>query len=467
MFFPELLIEATDSTLRIKVTGPRSALDRLKQYLTITNTSVSWQIREANKKLLANRVRGISDDSTYSQYHLKQLAELLPLETEKLYFDEGTHLILPAGFFYLAKNATDFMDGRVKPYYLDKLRDYQKRAVMQALEKKRGVVQSSTGTGKSLMIASLCLSLVKAGKRVCVVVPSDYLVKQTYEVIKAHHDSTTMAGGGRHPVLGSDILVVTAMSAKKYISSYQALAIDEVQYQAASTWQDLVIAAEDAEYVYGFTATPFRSDGLDLVINAYCGPVVFEYSARQAIADGWLTKPSIYCVEINTDLKFSGTAQKAYRALVCTPEVFSFIEKKINGAIANGNKTILIFKTVVAANLFKKYAKTLSFDVAHADYKKPMDDFADGSVNLLVACDRLVAVGVNLPTADVLILATQHSSDVLSYQSVGRVLRLSKDKENATVIDICVNGFSQFENGAKRRRRVYKEITDNVFKVKV
>lgn len=468
MFFPELLIEATDSTLRIKVTGPRSALDRLKQYLTITNTSVSWQIREVNKKLLANRVRGISDDSTYSQYHLKQLAELLPLETEELYFDEGTHLILPAGFFYLAKNATDFMDNKdVVPYYLPHLRDYQKQAVRQILTYKRGGIQAPTGTGKTSMVASLVLSLVKSGKRVMVVVPSEYLVGQVYNTISKYHDSVTAAGGGRHPALGKDVIVVTAMSAKKYASSYPAVIVDESQHLSAATWQDLLTANEEVEYVYSCSATPFRNDGLDLMIQAVSGKEMFSMTVRKAIEDGWLCKPLIYQVSVSTNLRFEGNAIKAYKTLVQDPKVFGFMRDKVAGGLAQGHKILIIFKTVIAAKAFSKFCKGCDYQVAHGEYKKPLHDFAAGKIDVLLASSQLVSEGVDIPNTSMLIVVSNHSSDITSYQAIGRVLRNAEGKEHAIVLDVAVEGFRQFENAAKKRLAVYKEITDNVFKLKI
>ena len=468
MYFPELIIEPTDTVLRLKVTGPYTSRLRMKEYLTLTNSSVTWQIREAKKKLIEYRSKGIPDDSKWSQFQIQKLNELIPSETEELYFDGGDHLIIPAGFYYLAPNSSPFMvNTEVKPYYLDHLRDYQKQALSKILEYKRGVLHIATGGGKSVVLTSLAISLVKAGKRVMVVVPSDYLVGQLYKTMAEHHDSVTAAGGGRNQKLGSDILVVTAQSAKKYASSYQAILSDEGHHNPAQTWQDLMTANPDIEYVYSCSATPERSDGLDLLINALSGNIKYTLTVRDAIEGGWLCKPLIYQIKVSNDERFSGNALKAYKALVQTPQIFGLIRNKIVAAMAKGHKPIVIFKTVIACNAFKKFAKELNFQVAHGEYKKPLYDFAKGEADLLVACDKLISEGVDLPHASFLIIATQHTSAITSYQAVGRILRKAPGKEQAIVIDIAVQDFKQYLNASKKRLAIYKEICDDVFTIKL
>ena len=110
----------------------------------------------------------------------------------------------------------------------------------------------------------------------------------------------------------------------------------------------------------------------------------------------------------------------------------------------------------------------LTFQVAHADKKKskspkyPLIQFNKGETKLLVACDKLVSEGINIPDATLLLQLTQHSSDVTTYQMAGRILRKSEGKELAIIIDFVTMGYAQFERAAEKRLKVYQYLTEDV-----
>ena len=62
-----------------------------------------------------------------------------------------------------------------------KPRKYQVDSVFQALKEYRKTIVSPTGSGKSLIIYSICRYLKSIGKRTLIVVPTKSLVEQMYK----------------------------------------------------------------------------------------------------------------------------------------------------------------------------------------------------------------------------------------------------------------------------------------------
>lgn len=60
------------------------------------------------------------------------------------------------------------------------IRDYQLDAIHTALINRRNVLLSPTGSGKSLIIYTICRWLLEQGKKILVVVPTTSLVEQMY-----------------------------------------------------------------------------------------------------------------------------------------------------------------------------------------------------------------------------------------------------------------------------------------------
>lgn len=477
----------TTNPLTILLKAPSSILEKLKKKLTVTNKSVAWKVNKTKKSLEFWASRDVTGMHESVREQLKAKVDGLTVELSDLednlkqeFFHETPEgLEVPAGFWWIP----DRIEGgiheniAIKTIFVEGLRDYQIECLTEMYKYNRATGVLATGLGKSLLIASLCVATVKAGRRACVVVPTEYLVGQMLNTI-SDYIKNTKAYGGKHKALplGADVLVITAQSAAKFITDYHTIIIDESHHAPASTWVDLLTSAEKATHVYNLTATAFRADGLDLAIHAFGGPVVYEKDTRWGIANGWL-KPLKVFMAIIDPLREDGSSvqlpdkmpmAKAYGILSKNKTTMAFAKKMLLRALSQGRRVIVLFKTVKAGEEFKKFCKPeLAFDIASSKWKKPIDEFRDGTVQVLVSNDRLVSEGLDIPAADCLITMIQNSSDVTTYQATGRVLRLSGGRKDAIVIDIATSGYSQFERAQNVRGAVYSAITDSVSSLEV
>jgi superfamily II DNA or RNA helicase len=461
----------------IQISGEESEKEKLKKKLTVYNSSVGYQLKGVKKQLEYWKTRkkhaqslDLPYDQSYSkvEFFTEELARLNDLLHTEYWTETDGKLYIPAGLYYMIEHYDPVMvRGDIEPVIPEWARDYQAEAVPAVLKNKRGIIVMATGLGKSFVILCLAMSAVKKLKRVMVVVPTDYLVEQIYGTLSKHMDSVTAAGGNRKTALGKNVLVTTMQSALKFADQYDVIITDECHHLPSETLQTMFLHAEKCEYSYAVTATPFRTDGLDIGIHAFCGPIVYKKDVRWGIANGWLCEPSFHILKIpvrSGKITEDSLATSAYKHLVGSPSFIQNVATQLLKAHAAGRKTIVITKTLEVANKIKKAcANTVKFNVADAKFKKPLEEFKDGKSNILVATYRLVSEGVDIPDCDCLFIVTQHSSPITTYQSVGRALRLSPGKKRPLIVDIvATGGYEQFDRAIAKRLSEYECITNDI-----
>jgi len=484
----------------------------LKKSLTMTNGSISWKVNFLKKKLKywKKLVEMPAGDQVFTQNPElrsaaiaklekkmdtarskiadieEQLEELIPQIKEELFTETGDNtLVVPPGLWYLCEgiNGNTHLNTDLKPFALPECRPYQSEALTELCKYNRGTLELATGLGKSKIIQSMALAGVASKMRVMIVVPSEYLVGQMLREMKALHPNTTAQGGGRQAELGWDILVTTIQSAQGFADLPDMILLDESHHAPAETWTALLCKATNATHVYSFTATAFRSDGLDLAIHAFAGPVVYSRDVRWGIENKWLTPFTAFSIQIQP--KYSNGAKQgqniflsdnissttAYKIMTGSYAVMQVVRDRLLAALAKGRKPIVVFKTVEACKAFRKFCSSvIDMDVASAQEgrksKIPLDKFRRGDANMLLANSGLIAEGIDLPPCDLIIQVCENSSDVMTTQILGRMLRLYPNKTNAVMIDIGIKGYSQFERASQKRNELYSKIVgENQMKV--
>lgn len=487
----EAFATTNDLTLLLRA-APRT-LKEIKKMLTVRNKSAKWAVDNAKKRLehweqydpsfMAEEAKAILAGKIEACKTI--IAENEPLIVQEFYEETDEGLEVPAGFWWLAEKVHSsarggthegvHRNGTIPQFFLSKLRPYQVDGLKELYKYNRATCVLATGLGKSLIIASLCCATVKAGRRACVVVPTDYLVGQMHETISQYIENCKAYGGKRKDLpLGASVLVITAASAAKFITDYHTIIIDESHHSPAATWVDLLTAAEKATHVYNLTATAFRADGMDLAIHAFGGPVVYERDCRWGIANGWLKPLKAYVATVTAKRADSSEiilsdkmpATKAYSILTKNEQTLAYAKKMLMLALGKGRKCMVLFKTVEAGKAFRDLcAPDVKFDVASSEFRKPLNDFRDGKtlVSVLVSNDRLVSEGIDIPELDCLITMIQNHGDITTYQAVGRILRKPEGcTGDAIVIDISTTGYAQFDRAQIARAKVYGAITDEI-----
>jgi RNA polymerase primary sigma factor len=173
------------------------------------------------------------------------------------------------------------------------LRAWQAEALAAWSTTCRGVVEAVTGTGKTRLAIAAVRTVLDAGGRVLVLVPTLELIDQWHAGLRLLVPEARVGrlGGGRQDDLyDHEVVLATPHSAADVPIEAPPgrpglLVADEAHRYGAPTWGRAL--KEDLPLRLALTATYERGDeGVAEVLEPYFGPVVFRYRYDRAVADG-------------------------------------------------------------------------------------------------------------------------------------------------------------------------------------
>jgi superfamily II DNA or RNA helicase len=301
------------------------------------------------------------------------------------------------------------------------LREYQKQAVEKALEFDRGLTALATGLGKTLVAQEIIRRLN---------LPTLFIAHRR-ELVSQFKEGVEFD-------CKVDCYTIQSLLKAKNLGEYKVLIIDEAhRYAEASKWGQR-IKEINADYIYGFTATPYRSSGESL--EWLFERITYQKDLKWGIENGFLTRLKAETINIGYDLSNVKMSQGDF--------AIGELEKAVNIESANeaikeifekAPKPVIIFATGIehAESLSKK----IGIPAITEKTKKReeiLSDFKTGKLEGLININ-IYTEGVNANNALSLIMARPTQSPVLFMQVVGRVVRLHPGKTEAYLYDLCGN----------------------------
>jgi len=179
------------------------------------------------------------------------------------------------------------------------LRPYQAEAVSMWLASRRGIVELPTGTGKTYLAMYIIWEYLKDGKRVAVIVPTQYLAHQWKEKMKAYGFRGIGLFYANEKKLGEITVFVynSAIMNPEKVLEHDLIVVDEIHHFGAEGGLPLLKAMVDCgKDILGLTATLERADNRHFAIKALV-PVVYRMSVSKAIAQGYIVRAEVIPVE--------------------------------------------------------------------------------------------------------------------------------------------------------------------------
>lgn len=427
-----------------------------------------------------------------------------PIKKEGVHFPTG--LASKAQRFLKLRNVDVRMkDMRVKPASELSLemtswfepRDYQKTVVIDSVAKTRGIVKMATGAGKT---ATACKLIASLGVKpfVFYVTSIDLLLQAKDEMEKFIVDFSGKAievgaiGGGYYDIKDINVVMVqTAIRAlgqkykradeddkavkdskevkshyldiKNLIMSAKGMIADEVQHWAAETCQIISDYSVNAYYKYGFSATPWRDMGDDILIDACFGRQIADISASKLIKMDYLVKPNIYFVPIKN---MRGIKKPTYNDVYDTAIVQNGLRNQWITNIANNfkekdKKILILVRKIDHGNIL---SQMLGCEFIHGSSpkkkrKEHIEAMRLGEVPVTIS-STIFDEGVDCKPLDTLILAGGGKSATRALQRIGRVIRPYTDsrgnkKTEATIVDFEDN-CKYLRAHSNKRLRIYQ-----------
>lgn len=348
-------------------------------------------------------------------------------------------------------------------------RDYQEEIVDVAIANHKGIVRSSTGSGKTLTTAIITAKLNKP--TIIYVIGLD-LLKQFHDLFSQLFDEPIgYIGDGICKIERINIATIWSIGAslrltKKQMSSEDEdndeEALDETKSEKISKMlaeakvhifdESHIITTDtikaiyksiDPEYIYGFSGTPFRGDNTDLFINSLLGEQIIDVSASRLIKAGYLAQPIIKFITVpKMHIAYTETYPSVYKACV--------VENDIRNAMIVKQAKLLLDKKYTPLVLFKqiKHGELLFGLFQQAGIKCEMlygNDKLERRTEVrkmmenkeidLVLASVIFDIGVSWEMLNALILCGSGKSSVRSLQRIGRVIRMVKGRKHSAVVD--------------------------------
>lgn len=339
------------------------------------------------------------------------------------------------------------------------MRPYQSRSVMAAMTagpRKGGVIQVATGGGKTRIAAKL-IQLLKV--RTVFLVNQKELMTQTIRELEAMLGvKVGQVGGGKcdiQPVTVATIQTIAQAcgnggsstdeevdvnrlaAIRMMMYNAECVILDECHTAPSNTARNAIFAADNAVCILGLSASPWRDDGTDILIEAICGPVIVKVSASELIELGWLVQPEINIhqmpmpAELTLDHKNTTRFDKLYKAWVVSDEKRNaHIRKLCLQHVYQKQVVIVLVKFVEHGERLQAILPNSVFlhgTLSKTKRNKILDDVKGGVTRILIATS-LADQGLDIPVASVVILAGGGKSSTKALQRIGRVLRTTDGK---------------------------------------
>jgi DNA repair protein RadD len=424
-------------------------------------------------KALKNKPSSSDAQARWVEREIRRLGENLLVR----YYTENADgsLSCPPGLWWLCEEVSGHLNNEIKyhpldPSYAKQPREYQVEAVKELLLFKRAMLDVFTGGGKSLIIAMLCHSAIKSGKRPLVIVPTIDLVEQTVKALKEVIPETCGIGGGAKFKEGALCAVTTIASAKGYCDMFNVMVSDECHGVGSDSYSTAILGS-GASHAYGLTATPVRADSLVVGVHALCGPVVYQKTSAWGLEHKFLTPPRIFMINLSSQkstLPDAMNQQKAYGILASSSAAINYLCDTLKALQDRGLRTLVLFKTRAPGEKFataynERYGTTHM--VAHSGFRHPFKMFKDGKLDILISNSALLGTGIDVPSIDAMISVVNTSGEALTRQVLGRGLRLSPGKDAVYFFDVTLKGYGyrdKFLGYAQQRAKVYRTVTEDI-----
>lgn len=382
-------------------------------------------------------------------------------------------------------------------------RDYQSATIDLAYRKTRGILKMATGAGKTTVVTKL-IGEIKTAPFMFYVLNKDLLDQAYKTMVRYLNVPIGRIGGGFCDI--QDINVCTIQTAiralnldnknfdideyrfdeddahywkdkdiegydrlsaiRQVIRASQGLYFDEMHHASASTSKAVLEASINAYWRYGGSATPYREDNADILLQALFGRKIVDINASYLIERGWLLKPYIFFCPVQHEVAHH-SYQKIYSECVNNCEHFNMsVASTANKMAENGLLTLILVQKYKQGDLLKKYLSDLGKDVQFITGKmalkareKHIDDLRNRKSNILIAT-TLADEGLDVPALDGVLQAGGGASATRVNQRVGRTLRPdydSKDRRSRSVVVIYDHKVKYLHDHALKAKRILKE----------
>jgi superfamily II DNA or RNA helicase len=361
-----------------------------------------------------------------------------------------------------------------EPYY------YQIDALEAAKNSKNnmGILKLSTGAGKSLLVAMMCAYF---NKPTIVFVVGKSLLFQLHNFFSEIFNDRKIGiiGDGLCDIVEDGINIATVWSCavalgdkytkaeeeesekkldeNKYVKIQDMLKkvkveiFDECHLVCCSSIEKInsfTSTNSFVEKIFGCSASPWRDDKKDLLLEAMLGHRIIDIPASQLISEGFLVKPYIKFIPVPAMPGFDGKGSEyktIYKQYICDNPVRNLIcVQATQKLVEAGYKTLVLYNTIEHGKTLysmiseKMSCALLSGKDSEEIRDQTLKDINDGKIKCIIA-SKIFDLGVDAPSLSGLVNCGGGKSSIRILQKTGRIIRRFPGKNKSAMIDFIDN----------------------------
>ena len=304
-----------------------------------------------------------------------------------------------------------------------------------------------TGTGKTIVFASVAADQVRAGDRVLILAhrgelleqAADKLQRSTGLVSAVEKAESTCLDSWFRVVVGSVQTLQRTARLERFPHDYfGTIIIDEAHHAITDGYRRILDYFSGAK-VLGVTATPDRGDMRNL--GEVFDSLAFEYKLTDAIKEGYLCKIMAQTIPLQLDITSVTMSGGDYAVGDLGTALDPYLEQ-IAAEMARrckSRKTVVFLPLIKTSQKFRDLLNTYGFRAAEVngqsdDRRQVLADFDAGKYNVL--CNSmLLTEGWDCPSVDCVVVLRPTKVRSLYSQMVGRGTRLSPGKTDLLLLD--------------------------------
>ena len=304
-----------------------------------------------------------------------------------------------------------------------------------------------TGTGKTIVFASVAADQVRAGDRVLILAhrgelleqAADKLQRSTGLVSAVEKAESTCLDSWFRVVVGSVQTLQRTARLERFPQDYfGTIIIDEAHHAITDGYRRILDYFSGAK-VLGVTATPDRGDMRNL--GEVFDSLAFEYKLTDAIKEGYLCKIMAQTIPLQLDITSVTMSGGDYAVGDLGTALDPYLEQ-IAAEMARrckSRKSVVFLPLIKTSQKFRDLLNTYGFRAAEVngqsdDRRQVLADFDAGKYNVL--CNSmLLTEGWDCPSVDCVVVLRPTKVRSLYSQMVGRGTRLSPGKTDLLLLD--------------------------------
>jgi len=362
---------------------------------------------------------------------------------------------------------------KIQDYNFDKFEqyDYQRAAIDKCLSVRRAIVKSPTGSGKTLIMASIVKALSADNPKMVILFDERSILDQTYRYFTEECGLENIGVCMGKDYLYGDIMLCTVQSISKIFDTHleesKVLIVDEVhKFSRGEVSVAAINSFPNASYRFGFTATLPADTVSQYVLEGAFGQEISTRSAKELIQEKVLAKPEIQVFNLVQNLDpedYDLSYMEIYDKFIINSEsrnsLISNLCKKIDSSYNKARVCILVKNLDhlrLLSDLIGENAFTLEGANSVEDRQYIINDFISCENTSFLLGTKVLQTGINIKEITHLINARGLKDRIPTLQGLGRGMRSNEGKDKVMVYDFLDNA-PYLEDHSKERIKHYKK----------